>query len=65
MSELGNISFEKFTDVVTFVIANGQHLGEIAIDDDGEAQIDFDTCWLTRSDMEAIVEKMREMEVQE
>ena len=65
MNELGNISFEKFTDDVTFVNVGEEHIGEISIDEDGEAQIDFDACWLCRSELEIIVEKMREMEVQE
>lgn len=64
MSEECSISFEVIADGVTFVTAGGEHLGEIAIDDDGEAQIDFDTCWLRRADLEAIVKKMRELEAE-
>ena len=65
MSEVSTINFENFTDDVTFVNVGEEHIGEISIDEDGEAQIDFDTCWVCRSDLEIIVEKMREMEVQE
>ena len=64
MTAKSAIQFEQFTDTTTLVTANGVYIGEIAIDDDGETQIDFDTCWLTRPDMEVIVEKMRELEAQ-
>ena len=62
MNEKYAIQFEQFTDMTTLVTANGGYIGEIAIDEDGEAQIDFNTCWLTRTDLEAIVKKMRELE---
>ena len=64
MNEETVLQFEKFTDTTTIVTANEGYIGEIAIDDDGEAQIDFNMCWLTRTDLETIVEKMRELEAQ-
>lgn len=62
MNDETAIQFEQFTDTTTLVTANGGYIGEIAIDEDGEAQIDFNMCWLTRTDLEAIVNKMRELE---
>ena len=62
MRDENTICFESYTDEATLVTFDGCYIGEISVNSYGEAQIDFNTCWLTRTDMEAIIKKMREIE---